>query len=188
MKKTPNTLWTADRHRGTVDYISEVQNVSKRDDRYAHKRPSIWTRKWIYSTDGFAISHSQMAENSFPLDSGKRAATMRPNQQQYKRLVYLNMRDCTKLYAAQMCPHPQTEVIYGDLALERHYEELIWKATHIWNFERCSPNLLNRVHFQSLQRGEFNSSGLPRTNITACTPSPKHIYLHFFTIWCEFSA
>lgn len=104
-----------------------------------------------------------------------------PNQQQYKRLVYLNMRDCTKLYAAQMCPHPQTEVMYGDLALERHYEELIWKAAHIWNFERCSPDLLNRVHFQSLQRGEFNSSGLPRTNITACIPSPNtHIssFLH----------
>lgn len=50
---------------------------------------------------------------------------VRPNQQQYKRLVYLNMRDCTKLYAAQMCPLPLTEVMYGDLALERHYEELI---------------------------------------------------------------
>lgn len=35
------------------------------------------------------------------------------------------MRDCTKVYVAQMCPLPQIEVMYGDLALERHYEELI---------------------------------------------------------------
>lgn len=66
-----------------------------------------------------------MAETSFPLNSGKKHGHhVRPNQQQYKRLVYLNMRACAELYAAQMCPLPLTEVMYGGLAFERHYKDI----------------------------------------------------------------
>ncbi len=111
---------------------------------------------------------------------------VRPNQQQYKRLVYLICMTAPSFMRPRCALTPKPRVMYGDLALERHYEELIWKAAHIWNFKHCSPDLLNRVAFPSLQRGEFNSSGLPRTNITHASQVQTHIYLHFFAIWCEF--
>lgn len=74
------------------------------------------TLREAFGLDGNAKSHARWFSylslpkwlKTLPLDSGKKNAHhVRPNQQQYKRLVYLNMRACAELYAAQMCPLPQ---------------------------------------------------------------------------------
>ncbi len=177
-KNTEHTLdrWQTQRHSGLYirgsECFEEGRQICTQTPFDLDKKVDSLTRWFSHFSfpNGWKLFPTRLRQKS--------GHHVRPNQQQYKRLVYLNMRDCTKLYAAQMCPHPQTELIYGDLALERHYEELIWKAAHIWNFERCSPDLLNRVHFQSLQRGEFNSSGLPRTlGHYRMHPKSKHTYI-----------